>query len=116
MNRLSYFDTHCQNALAVELEIGFIDQNSGIGSAFDEPKQIARFGDGAAGIVGIGEGDQACTRRDARDDLVNRKRKIFMHWQSDDLRAGCLDINGVHAERGDDKNCLIFFAQIGFAD
>ena len=92
---------------AVEVEVGFIDQQHGVRRAASDLEKLRARGDGAGRAVGIGDGDDFGARRDGGEQALEGKLKIVGGLHRDDARVGRRRVDLIHGVSGHGQQQLI---------
>ena len=64
-----------EQALAAKVNVGLVDQHSGLRRGVHDGEQLLARGDGAGGIVGIGNADETRLRSDGAQQLAQRETR-----------------------------------------
>ena len=102
---------HCadqiHDRLAVEMEVGFVDQQDCLRRAACDLENLLASGHGARRAVGIGDGDDLGARRDGGEQALEGKLQIVGGLHGDDARIGCRRVDLIHRVGGHGKQQLV---------
>jgi hypothetical protein len=72
---------------AVKMEVGFVNQDHGVGCALAISIKLLARGHAAGRAVGIGDGDDLGARRDGREQALEGKLQVVASEHRDDTLA-----------------------------
>ena len=104
------------HGLTAELEIGFINQEGGVGSCFPNLCEIGKRRECSGWIIRICHCNEPSAAGDCGQDISNREAEVLTSWNRDHSGASRGGINLVHCKSGDHYQSFVAGPEVCFAD